>query len=747
MEPTEAHRLLVSRRMAGIAVVVLLLCPGSCIPWPPAVWSPDGKQLAFFVENGIWIAERGTWDTRPVYRSGGVVSGPLWTRDGASLVFLELGDNRRELLVRRAPARGGTPQTVRQFPCPEEAAEGLIGDEPHARKFLRISLHGARSLLALELPVVEDGGGTCIMDLDTGRQIAFLSDLARPAWAPDGALLAGIGGHDGELVLFSLDGQKFTMVRTVRIGERPVNSDESWGIAWSPDSRMVLAESGDEDGTIWLIHADGSQPPRKLAQGRFPSFAPDGRRITMQREIEQKGEDAIGLLLRELSSDREAELARSRETLWPAVSPVSWTSDARGYAMVWIRVQDKDTCVPVVQVVDHERAHWLPATITQAVGLAASLEGEGKRGLEDDRPLAEVVGMYKEALSAYEGLRKRFPRWRWHALINARCKVIREAASLPIGDLDKLLARVEKLPQSDARAKAADLLAGLLWRRDRKDDALGLLRRKGGEDRAAWVQEATQEVRKLKTQLMNLKGTSQKRGELLLELGEAHEELLDFGAARAAYEQACKGTAADSQPHRKAAEALAGIERRRLEKLLLDDALQLRLECPLGENIFSGARSACQAIGPPDAFGSEQAAWTPPKDTGVHWLEVLFDPPSKAHGLSVVQCYAARGIVGIDIVGTGGECKMVWKPDAAEHAAANPLRLSFPETPYAVRSARLYTHSSSAFGTNGIDAVQLHCKLGDQWASEARDSENCSGPMPEFAKSQLGELHSAHSQF
>ncbi|WP_306204542.1 amidohydrolase family protein [Actinoplanes sp. RD1] len=74
------------------------------------VWSPDGTRMAFVVASVLWVAEvdpDGTFAGPPRQVTHEVTDAPSWSGDSATLLYLHNGT------LRRVPAAGGTPRTVR----------------------------------------------------------------------------------------------------------------------------------------------------------------------------------------------------------------------------------------------------------------------------------------------------------------------------------------------------------------------------------------------------------------------------------------------------------------------------------------------------------------------------------------------------------------------------------------------------------------------------------------------------------
>ena len=119
-----------------------------------------------------------------------------------------------------------------------------------------------------DLYTIDAGGGE-------PRQLTDTREFEQhPTWSADGKkILFTRGDVMSNIDIYTMDADGSNVTRLTEHPERDQRG------AFSPDGKTVaFVSQRDGDVAIWLIDADGSNP-RKLVQGREPSFSPDGRRI------------------------------------------------------------------------------------------------------------------------------------------------------------------------------------------------------------------------------------------------------------------------------------------------------------------------------------------------------------------------------------------------------------------------------------------------------------------------------------
>jgi Tol biopolymer transport system component len=279
-----------------------------------AVWSPDGRQIAFSRYEGtgrydnsdwaVWVADRdgshprvvlrralyvafsplgdrlaahmlfdGDWevvtvrtdgsDLRRITRRVGEDEVPSWTPDGKGLVYSAKVDGNLDLY--RIDLGNGAPRR--------------LTSDPAADYNPVVSPDGKRVVFYREKG--DDHDQVWTLDLESGRE-ARVTDGTRhnffPNFLPDGriAYSSGEKGSERRLVVLGPDG------RTVPVGPPGISFAR-----WSPDGKEVLfVQSGET--RIQRMAADGSSvtpvvdvaalqvPP---VYSGYPAASPDGRRV------------------------------------------------------------------------------------------------------------------------------------------------------------------------------------------------------------------------------------------------------------------------------------------------------------------------------------------------------------------------------------------------------------------------------------------------------------------------------------
>jgi TolB protein len=195
-------------------------------------WNPSGNMLVYTTfgvsassgASHIEAFDLATARARVVVPPGrnGQFVGPIFSRDGASIIYSREGDNGSEIFS--IPAAGGSP------------------------KQLTTSPRGTVNVLPTSSP--------------DGRRIVFVSGRSGPP----------------ELYIMDADGTNVNMLTAYDFSEKNYRSDPDW----SPDGRRIAYQERVGDRfQIRTIFAAGGTPKQLTSEGENeqPSWAPDGRHI------------------------------------------------------------------------------------------------------------------------------------------------------------------------------------------------------------------------------------------------------------------------------------------------------------------------------------------------------------------------------------------------------------------------------------------------------------------------------------
>jgi dipeptidyl aminopeptidase/acylaminoacyl peptidase len=261
------------------------LTPGTVNSWG-AVWSPDGKHLAFYSDEGgsaaAWVWESEDGNVRRVsaetVHPRSTIDEIRWMPDSRSLVIKVV---RTGTIFSHAEA-GTKPGTT-------------LLDGPISSKMPTVTVYGFNPatvgnedlIESLDLTREPFAADLALIDIQSGSTI----DVVRDVWptndwiSPDGKYLAYVNVKKPrsfssteihyELVLHSF------VVHTDRILVPDFEQDSGTSVSWSPDSRtLAFISDGQPDasrrnaglrGDCFVVHLNGDKP-RNLTQGSHPPF-------------------------------------------------------------------------------------------------------------------------------------------------------------------------------------------------------------------------------------------------------------------------------------------------------------------------------------------------------------------------------------------------------------------------------------------------------------------------------------------
>jgi WD40 repeat protein len=180
----------------------------------------------------------------------------------------------------------------------------------------------------------------------------FLTTGYKPTWSPDGTMIAFSRPQIGDGI-GRLDLRTGTSITVVKPGKDP---------AWCPGAGEYLAYvnvASGRDEEVWLVDLAGTAP-RRLAEGGFPSWSPDGQTLIYHSRKEQRLK-----VMRQPFGTPSVSDSISTGFLYPSISP-----DGRRVAL---RTKD-DLCV--VDLESRETVnHW---PLAKSAGLVAGFSPDSQ---------------------------------------------------------------------------------------------------------------------------------------------------------------------------------------------------------------------------------------------------------------------------------------------------------------------------------------------------------------------------------
>jgi Tol biopolymer transport system component len=290
-----------ARRVAGSAVTLEKeYAFGESVP----AFSADGREILYFqdhdtpVNGDLWSAAADASSKRRLTHDEALVSHPVATPDGASIIFSSA--RRGGVTLWSLPAAGGEPRPLTTGTG--EDTEAAVS--PDGRKLIYTN---ARNLLRLMW-----------VDPRTGQRRQLLDNrtvLTHPSFSPDGTRVAFFQGDAGKTHIWTMrtDGSE---LRQLTQGTPSVVLPD-----WSADGRWIYHYSLPPDPAFRRVPSEGGASETLAAGWRFSTehganVSPDNRRVAYTLLV---GGEARETRVRDLQTGAEHTLDKA--IVWPRWSP------------------------------------------------------------------------------------------------------------------------------------------------------------------------------------------------------------------------------------------------------------------------------------------------------------------------------------------------------------------------------------------------------------------------------------------
>lgn len=277
-------------------------------PWnasctSPAVWSPDGRQIAFYGRTSVWLMNADGSRRRRLASTTPDESdrpGPSFSPDGTRIAFV------------RNPS-----QTINANAIYVIATSGGRAIRLTRERFAYDPLWSPRGdLIAFRSSRDDDEGEIYLMRPDGSRQrrlTAQRHDVESIAWSPDGAFLA-FAFYDGPIYRVRAAGGSRRLLARISAAEPD--------LAWSPNGRLIAYGDESAGNDISVMAADGFNE-RRLTRRFFnfdPSWSPDSRSIAFAFFTRLEGPSRSGLAVLDVRGVGRRQLTRGADA-YPAWQP------------------------------------------------------------------------------------------------------------------------------------------------------------------------------------------------------------------------------------------------------------------------------------------------------------------------------------------------------------------------------------------------------------------------------------------
>jgi Tol biopolymer transport system component/DNA-binding winged helix-turn-helix (wHTH) protein len=320
-----------------------------------AVWSPDGKRIAYSRRTDLFVAGDDGSQPRKLLTASGFVEYPRWSPDGNTLSFTVLDFATSTHSVWETAADGSNPHRLSfgwKAPISRLGEGECCGDwSPDGRYFLfRSSRDGVESIwifknkkawfersqiAPVQLYAIPNRLNEPKFSAD-GRKIFFIDyrekrELVRYD-SQKGTFVPYLGGIPARHISFSRDGQwvaykseldsslwrsRIDGSQALRLTFPPFDVLHS---TWSPDGKKIAFEA---NARLYVIPFEGGNPEQVLPDdvgASQPSWSPDGKSMLFNRG----GNDHSSIWLLDLNS-RHFEMIPDSETFESA----HWSPDGK----------------------------------------------------------------------------------------------------------------------------------------------------------------------------------------------------------------------------------------------------------------------------------------------------------------------------------------------------------------------------------------------------------------------------------
>jgi WD40 repeat protein len=211
-------------------------------------------------------------------------------------------------------------------------------------------------------------------------------DIA-PAWSPDGQTIAFCS------IDFSTNGRAQILVMNADgngLRTLPTTGGDDCDPTWSPDGSRIAFHA---NGSIYIVNADGTEPPQRLLAGSHPTWSPDGLRIAFSSQSPNPNEVFTRVSIVNLANMTVTNLTNPPMHVsgtyrwWDHDFRPAWSPD--GQKIAFVRAQ---TCCTPTTYAQHQ-LYVVNQDGTNLVRLTNTVPPAGAQSAYNEEPAWSVDGM------------------------------------------------------------------------------------------------------------------------------------------------------------------------------------------------------------------------------------------------------------------------------------------------------------------------------------------------------------------
>jgi TolB protein len=271
-------------------------------------------------------------DARATYVTPRRIEAPVWTPDGASLLFSTEGR------MQQIPASGGQPQAVNTGSATRCDSHHAVSRDGQLLAFGDDSQQPGKTAIYV-VSLVSGASGT-------PRRVTERVPSWGPAWSTDGKTLAFTAERDGKVDVYTISAAGGA---ETRLTNSPGRNEEP---EFSPDGEYIYFNSNRSGSTqVWRMKTDGTSQEQVTDDNYanlYPHVSPDGKQIVFLSYDKKLDVPRVApVLLRTMAvTDKKIAFLAAFTGGLGSIDAPSWSPDSKRLAFVSYQKLPLETVIP-----------------------------------------------------------------------------------------------------------------------------------------------------------------------------------------------------------------------------------------------------------------------------------------------------------------------------------------------------------------------------------------------------------------